>query len=469
MLLDRKQREIEDEEEIPFKPTTFVTSPKSKRQSEKKASKLEVGKSYQARISFYLDGPFNFYIQLISSDNEYQEYQINLQELKNTLIPLPKFPLVGTRCIVEAEEHLYRAKVVQNDAKGQVLEMFETGGLLAMHKDFKIFAMPVSVAKVPPFAINAKIAGLKPSMMPQLSKDEINFYFRYVTYQKVLRVKVVSFDADNLAECSLLNSQSLDPIEDLKRWVPHDVSYTPQKPLRENSYTVIVTQSDSPKDFWVVLADSERLVENFHSDVKTHEPPLLNAKPKDACVIWTKSDVFRGHVIDFSTPVLRKVLAVDDGLVDDYQESEIRVITKEQAKTPPLAYNCCLKEFEHENPSKAVIQAFQDFLLWFTNKFQMEIVTKGEKMIVELRDVVSCENIITNLLSSKQKNYSVGSDWTQVSGTSSHYRKHKNAHVMNNSVLPSYSLKSDDFTSWTSKVCNFFPFIICLSDFSSCR
>jgi hypothetical protein len=82
----------------------------------------KIVRSFLARIPFYL-----YWIK--SSNNEYQEFQINLKRLSNILTLLPNVHFVVIRAL-SSEQQLYRAKVIQKVAKRQALEMSETRGLL---------------------------------------------------------------------------------------------------------------------------------------------------------------------------------------------------------------------------------------------------------------------------------------------------------------------------------------------------
>lgn len=440
-MLDAKRKESEDDTIMNFKLPTLTQSPKSQRQGHREI--LGPGKSYKVRISAYDDGPYSFYVQLTSCDKEYQEFQMDLQKLNNTLCQHFIVPPVGTKCILDVDNKLSRVKVISSEDDEHVLQLLESGEKVTLSDQHKLFAIPASFPQIPPFAKRLKIDKFEPNMVPQLLREEVQFYFQHLTNQKPLKVTIVSVE-DGIPTCELFSNDGItnpeNLIEELKTWIPHDISYPPQKPLRESQYNVRIMHCTSPKDFNVVITGTPQYSQFeilFHK-LQFYNAPRLRAFAKgDACIVKTESQGFRGCIVELVTPEICKVHAVDLGFIDDFQQSEIRVITKELAKLPPMAILCCQRGFENKQISKECAAKFID-MMHSSPVCRMKILEKGEKLLVELTDVQGV-HVDVHL-----KNTSVSSDWTHdASSTTEHFQKLRDSHALNQSGLLSYTFTSE--------------------------
>lgn len=189
--------------------------------------------------------------------------------------------------------------------------------------------------------------------------------------------------------CQLfLNNE--DVLEMLKRWSPHSLKYLPSKPLSNCFCHSIVCSIDSPNHFYMMRMDTleHKRYLNMMERLQHFDPPKLShPRAGDACLIKTDGQYMRNVIVAPTTKNIFKCKAVDTGYVDEYHESEIKVIVDEFLELAPMAIRCCLSGFEKRNEDKETTKCFWDNCRRIL-EFLMKIVKKvDETYIVELEDL----------------------------------------------------------------------------------
>lgn len=179
------------------KPETFVESPESSPDSEKNIAPFDTRISdsrRDVRITAYEDGPFKFYVQFTSKDDNFQQFQVDLQKHKRSLVLLVT-PKIGQRCFVLIGNELFRAEIKkksdENNEAEYLVRLLENGAMAIVSSE-KVFAIPSRVSNVPPYAKKFKLSGFTGGSIKHLHHNEINFYFKHITENKLLALKSVS-------------------------------------------------------------------------------------------------------------------------------------------------------------------------------------------------------------------------------------------------------------------------------------
>lgn len=428
-----RERIIESEG---FVARTLVESPEARHRS--KAFFADAGVDYDVRITTYQDGPFCFYVQFTKNDSDYQRFQCGLQGMKEQFTRVRGASEVGSKAIAFIEGE-YRRVVITKIS--EILGMrqaevrsLETGAVFLVNIS-TLLAMPPKIADVYPYARAFKLAGMEKIQFKNVTKKEFNFFFNYITSQKLLKLRFVSdlgeilfsssfkidfilnkFISGSTPTCDLYAGKS-NILKECTMWNPHGLKYPPQKPLRTIDYRVRICYIESLKEFYVHLLQTEKSpLQKLRENYKFLDPEtLFNPRVGDSCLIELSGTKCRGRVMEWVTSDVFKVEYVDYGYTEDHYENELKVTVDEiNNLSPRLAYRCCLDGFENK---RRVDDAFSEMFESICRRDRawtmrvMRIV--GDVAIVELRNALDGENII-DLLKKNNRNKNLNnSDWTE--------------------------------------------------------
>lgn len=186
----KKERDRQIKEEG-FRPATLVESPGNGKEF---SFFPEPGVDHKVRISAYENGPHKFFVQFTSKDTEYQKFQCGLQSYKSDL-ERAKSKSVNAKYIAIIDGQLYRVVLLQSDcgmAQGNVKVRLMETGTISLVASKNLYSMPSEVANVPPFAIQYQLADLQKVDLHEVSREELNFYFKHITNQKQLVLRLGS-------------------------------------------------------------------------------------------------------------------------------------------------------------------------------------------------------------------------------------------------------------------------------------
>lgn len=188
-----------------FCPRTLVESPEGKRKSSSASeASFSAGIDYDVRISAYEDGPRKFFVQFASKDNSFQKFQSELQSYRGRL-DNPGNTSIGSKCVTLIDGQLHRATVMPNDPNASGFELtvrlMETGAKSLVSLS-NLFAMPVPVANAQPFAKPFTLASLEDYDERYCSDNEMSFIFHRLTNNKLLQLRVVTFESESCSSKS---------------------------------------------------------------------------------------------------------------------------------------------------------------------------------------------------------------------------------------------------------------------------
>lgn len=182
-----------------FRPATLVESPESSEKGSKVVGAVTVGSNIPVRIAAFDKGPSSFFVHIASKDNEYQKFQLDLQKLKIESNPPKTIPPVGSSWIARIDKQLFRVVIVESPGKlqrNQIMVQQQESGLKAVVEVCDLSKIPHSLERIPPYAKQFRMAGLKDGCVGSFSKEETDFYFQYATKVKLLTLKIVSNEGE---------------------------------------------------------------------------------------------------------------------------------------------------------------------------------------------------------------------------------------------------------------------------------
>lgn len=192
LIAEKKKERDRQIEEEGFRPATLVESPGS---NGKEFSFFpESGVDHKVRISAYEDGPYKFFVQFLSKDTEYQKFQCDLQSYRSDL-DKARSKSVNAKYIAIIEGQLHRVVLLQNDSElpnnNVKVRLMETG-TISLVSSKNLYNIPSKVAHVPPFALLCQLADLHKVDLHAVSREELSFYFKHITNQKQLLLRLES-------------------------------------------------------------------------------------------------------------------------------------------------------------------------------------------------------------------------------------------------------------------------------------
>lgn len=152
-------------------------------------------------------------------------------------------------------------------------------------------------------------------------------------------------------------------------------------------------------------------------------PVLRNPHAGCACVVKHMDKNVRGKIIEWLSTDLFKVEFVDFGFVETFAEREIKITDKEFLKLPPLAVECCLKEYDGAKTVEESVTKQFEKLCREIPECDMRIVKRdGNRYIVEVKDwKIGAKN------SNQQENLNQ-TDWSEANTTfGTHFENHRRA------------------------------------------
>lgn len=192
LIAEKKKERDRQIEEKGFIPETFVESPETK--GKEFSFFPEPGIDHEVRISAYDDGPYKFFVQFLSKDDEYRKFQSSLQVYRNDLEKAHS-KSVNTKFIALINGELHRVILLHSDpdtpqhhVKARLMET----GAKSLVATGNLFKIPGKVANVSPFAIQYQLADLQKVDTRVISRKELNFYFQHITNQKQLVLRLES-------------------------------------------------------------------------------------------------------------------------------------------------------------------------------------------------------------------------------------------------------------------------------------
>lgn len=198
-LLESQKSLIEDKKsgrdmrigEQGFCPRTLVESPEGKRKFSATPTFMpKTGTDYEVRVTAYDDGPRSFFVQFTSQDESFQKFQCDLQSYKGNLSRKKN----ESKCIAIIDGQLRRATILRDNSSMSAVEvtvrLMETGAK-ALVAASNIFAIPLPVADVQPFAMRFRLAGLEEIDEGCITESELHYIFHRLTNNKVLILRLV--------------------------------------------------------------------------------------------------------------------------------------------------------------------------------------------------------------------------------------------------------------------------------------
>lgn len=161
-------------------------------EAEKKQKLLfKTGSEHQVLITAYVKGSHEFYVRFAPEGTQkYKEFQQSLDDVM--LIPLQKKPDVGKNylSVIEANTIDIFRVVIKEVKEDEVIVRFIDEGLEKIISTDTLFEIPVETEKVPPHVFKFSLANLKSAS--HLDDDELDFYFRRITFNRRLKLKINS-------------------------------------------------------------------------------------------------------------------------------------------------------------------------------------------------------------------------------------------------------------------------------------
>jgi Tudor domain len=183
MLAKRNQND-----EVGYKLGTLSESPDVKCTDEFNFPPVSVPQ--MVKITTYDEGVNSFYVRFELEIEQCRRFTLAVNALADNLIPLRLLlskAALNTICLARYDNRIFRAKIVQVEGKlpnhSVVIQLLESGLKVTLNID-KLFKIPHNIALVPPFAKRFKLRNFEPNFM--LEQQEIDFYFRHITNEKVL-------------------------------------------------------------------------------------------------------------------------------------------------------------------------------------------------------------------------------------------------------------------------------------------
>lgn len=158
---------------------------------------------HKVRISHYETGVNLFYVQMEIADSKLQQLttSINGIQLKN----LNKRPSsLGMACLARYNKKIYRVAVakssnIQKNDNYSYFCHFVDFGFSAFIKFDSLFYIPQEILKVNAFAAPFSLTGLS-NVNFQANADELKYYFREITENKLLTLKCANLDGENFSK-----------------------------------------------------------------------------------------------------------------------------------------------------------------------------------------------------------------------------------------------------------------------------
>lgn len=331
-------------------------------------------------------GPSAFYAQCIDSLKDYQNFQIKLRLRKTSLIPLKKYPpTLGNYYIAILEDNNIQRVVILSVDDNFIRVRLIDEGIQKLVKSFQLFETP-SKLNEKPFAWKFSLS--EAETLNHIDKREMNFYFQYITKDKKLKLRVDKkatregnwnlninlkfliktkivfiFIIGELSLCTLFDGNQ-NVLDILKRFNPNELKYPAQVPLSTtNSYKVKISSFESAKHFYVNVLDDRnsghRAVFEEFADFNSYNfnTPAVGS----ACCVVVHNVNYRGKVLKLLTPNIIACQLVDLGQIDDFSDTEVKIMIEKFTEIPPLAFKCTLHGFDGHKPSFQSIRIFKEF------------------------------------------------------------------------------------------------------------
>lgn len=190
-MISKKQERERTVDKHGFVANTLVESPESIKREMLFFPSL--GVDYEVRVTAYENGPYGFYVQFVSLDNDYQRFQCNLQSMKHQFLPARYIPQEGSKCLALIENEICRVCVEQvnesffrHQAKVRSLE---TGQKFLVNIS-NIYNIPTKIANVRNFAKLFKLAFIEKNTNMFVTRPQLDFFFQHITNQKLLKLRV---------------------------------------------------------------------------------------------------------------------------------------------------------------------------------------------------------------------------------------------------------------------------------------
>lgn len=167
----------------------FPDSPEAENKLQKPLFKVDG--EHDVLVTAYVKGPYEFYVRFVSEGTQkYKEFQQSLENV--LLVPLEKEPVVGNNylSVIEASTiDIFRVKIKEIQDKHATVQFIDEGLEKVVSFD-TLYEMPVQTDKVPPYVYQFSLAKLNSAS--HLDDDELAFYFKRITVNRRLKLKIVS-------------------------------------------------------------------------------------------------------------------------------------------------------------------------------------------------------------------------------------------------------------------------------------
>ncbi|CRK93088.1 CLUMA_CG006466, isoform A [Clunio marinus] len=335
-----------------------------------KTSVLAFQSVKKVKITHYEKGPFMFYVQLESSDNDFKKFSEKLQ--KAELRHFKDSPnSIGLACLAKHEKQIYRAaiaKIPQNSSQSNFYVNFVDFGYNAFIKEENLFHIPEEFADQTTFAIPFCLNRYDSKDM-QASPEELQFYFRLLTENQMMTLKCVPSDGPPISQyCELFDDNKISIYEKLKRWNPYsnELKFLPQPKLDlKTPLKVKVSYVDSTKEFYVHVQqpDIVNAYDSLCDDLfkfMCHAPLYRYPKVGSCCAAFLSEEWYRVQIVGIKNNIVQ-VKVVDFGIVEEVTPKQVRLLPEYFFKDPPFAHQAFLKGFENMEISDNISTQFDIF------------------------------------------------------------------------------------------------------------
>lgn len=314
----------------------------------------------KVNISSYEDGPNEFYVQLVNSLQQYQDFNIRLRSKRQTFKQADALEVDGMYVTLFETDNAQRMQILEKLADELYVVRLIDDGVKRVVNSSQICVLPDEM-KIPPFAWKfalSNIDGIK-----HLRPNELNFYFAHLTRNKCLKLRLDQKAGSKREpnKCSLFLG-ILDVLSLIRNYNPRMLKYEPQRSLmKECNYKARILSAESPTLFYVNIVDHFDFqkdnhlvgeVENFVS-CKFENPQVENA-----CTVRIKGKSHRAKVIDRLPNGTVSCELIDQGRVENFSEYNVK-LTVDKYMFAPTAYKCSLYGYETSSTSASDAKAFK--------------------------------------------------------------------------------------------------------------
>lgn len=310
------------------------------------ANDLQMGQYHVVFCSYVEDGPNLFSVHLKNQEHILDRMITDLSNAPRHR--LSSKMVIGMACIARYSEDkaFYRAVIQKVQANGCRVTFIDYG-----NSEFvafsEIYEIPNKFLEHKTFSIPFQLAGCN-ALQP--IDDKLKEYFKTITNNVDLELRVVPSDNPQLQQCELfINNKSVLDLLKEKRMASN--SYLPPANLKDGD-EIIIRYAKTAKRFYVSRCKDIPNYDVMMDRLQTYcakAPKIKTLPPIGKCCALLHSDNEYYRVIVRNQTDLEHVLIqlVDFGFEKSVELSKLREIDSTFLEIPRLAIECCLIDFEN--------------------------------------------------------------------------------------------------------------------------